>query len=251
MSSRPWYTTWNGRIFLGCLGGLIILLLLFSALVGYYVWQIKHGHEAELAASFRAQKFTLDARQAQTDGTAVVANVEQYIRPHNPSLGAVSAPITIIAFVDFECPFCRESYPTFEHMRAQYEPVVRVVFKHLPLTSIHPQALSAALAASCAHEQGAFWNFYKQLFTDQRLDMAAYQSTALALHLNTATFTSCINTQKLKTDIEEDTRDAIAIGVRGTPTYIVNGKKIEGAISLEEWNQLLLTELKNTSSSQQ
>lgn len=248
MGKRAWYQTWNGRIFVGCLSGIAVLILLFSALVGYYLWQIKHGHEAELEASFRSQKFTLDTARAGAASPDTIANPNQYIRAHNPTIGSAAAPITIIAFIDFECPFCREEYSTFEQMRAQYEPVTRIVFKHLPLTTIHPQALAAAVAASCAHEQGAFWNYYKQLFTDQALDAASLSHAAEMLHLNTTTFASCVNTQKFKHDIEEDTADAIAIGARGTPTYLVNGKKIEGAISLAEWNTILLNELKNVSS---
>jgi protein-disulfide isomerase len=124
-----------------------------------------------------------------------------------------------------------------------------VVFKHLPLTSIHPHSLAAAVAATCAHEQGLFWNYYRQLFTTQDLSTNGLTSAANALHLNVSTFSSCVSTEKFKKHIEEDVADAVAIGIRGTPTFIVNGEKIEGAISIEEWNKILLEKLKNSSSS--
>lgn len=239
----PWYRTWNGRLFLGCLGGIALLGILFGGLVGYYAWQIKRGNGAEIEASLRNQKFTLD--RSRTTKTSAPERIDStaIIRPHSPTLSSADAPITIVQFIDFECPYSREAFTAFEQTRSEFEPITTIVFKHLPLASIHPDSMSAAVAATCAHEQGAFWNYYEQLFTDKKLDSASLLATAERLQLNMNTFRKCFTAETHRGDIEQDMQDAIAIGVRGTPTYIVNGKKIEGVLTADEWRALLIDEI--------
>ncbi len=242
--AKPWYRETNGKIFLGCLGILLLGTIVFGSLIGYYLWQIKYGDREAIEESFRQEKFTLDSRgQLRTPAGVPATDLADLLRPGNPTLGRADATVTVFAFLDFECPFCQESYPAFEYLRAQYEPVVRIVFKHVPLTSIHPQSLKAHEAAACAHEQGAFWPYYAWLFEKKKLDETSLVRAATDTRLNLDTFTACLAAGKYRATIETDLRDAARIGIRGTPTYIVNGKKFEGVVDEKTWDAIMIEAL--------
>jgi protein-disulfide isomerase len=172
--------------------------------------------------------------------TTIVPNPELYIRPHNPRFGVPSAPITIIAFIDFECPYCRRAFTDFEAIREKYSPIVQVIFKHFPLSSVHPNAVPAAIAAQCAAEQNLFWEYYGELFASSVLSTASYTTYAERIGIKTSQFQTCqasTNTERL---ISQDVQDGITIGVRGTPSYLVNGILIEGVITETNWDRIIL-----------
>lgn len=238
----PWYKTRVGIVFLFILGIVGLLVLAIGTMAGYYTWQIKQGKGGELAKQFQSSAFTL---QPDYEYAALaVEDVSPYIRSHNPVLGIAEAPITIVAFIDFECPFCQRAYPIFAQMTAQYDPAVRVVFKHFPIESIHPRANGAALAAACAHEQGKFWEYYNVLFEQKTLGAPQLEQYADSIGLQSAQFTNCIETRRYAAKIEQDIADGLDLGVRGTPTYFLNNTKVEGVTSLETWNTLILDHLK-------
>ncbi len=229
-------------VFFACLSA----FLLFIMLVGYYLWQIAYGDRDALTQEFRSNKFTKITNATETEPHTTV-DIAPFLRSHNPALGQKDAPITIVAFIDFECPFCRESYPIFTDMSKTYAPVIRVVFKHLPITVLHTSALSAANAAACAHEQKKFWAYYDRLFQEQTLEETALIAHAGNVGLNTSQFTACLRDAKYQSNIEEDILDAQRLGIRGTPTYIVNGKKVEGVVPRDAWDTILTQALRDTS----
>lgn len=233
-------------LFIGIPLGLLVLV--FLGMVGWFTWQLSHGDRdtvRNIIETFDAETFSAIAANSRSSNQ--VENSEQYIRSHNPRFGNPTADITIIAFIDFECPYCRRAYSSFESIRERYEPVVQVVFKHFPLESIHPNAGTAAIAAQCAEEQNAFWPFYREIFTEQQLSSNAYTSYANKLSLNISQFETCQSAPKMKRTVEQDLQDGINIGVRGTPTYMVNGTIVEGIISEEQWDAIII-ELLNQSS---
>ena len=147
------------------------------------------------------------------------------------------------AFIDFECPFCQANYPTIKGIIKKYDPAVNLVFKHLPLTSIHPRALDAALASTCANEQEKFWEYHDLLFETKQLDNASLFATANKLNLDKDKFSSCFTNKKYLTQINKDSKDAVAAKLRGTPTHIVNGEIIEGVKTTEEWDKIIIKHL--------
>ncbi len=174
--TKPWYTKGGIIILLAVLGFSAIGFLFFSAYLGYYLWVGKYGdatQQINLAKQFTEQ-FSLSP---ELRGVEARPTVEQpaasLIRPHNPTIGNPNAPITIVAFIDFECPFCQRAYPTFARIIDTYAPATNIVFKHFPVESIHPRAQQASMAAQCAHEQGKFWEYYNLLFTKKTLDDAS------------------------------------------------------------------------------
>lgn len=241
---KVWYKTAGGVIFLIIISLFILGVISFMALFGYYAWQVKYGgleDKTRLAGTFE-NNFTLDNSLVGIEETKqVVEDYQNYIRDYNPIFGGQVAPITIIAFVDFECLYCQATYQDFKYMMEKYEPVVRIVFKNLPLASLHLNALPSAQASMCAHDQNQFWSYHNILFEKKALDDDSLIEYGKILGLNEAEFSDCLSNQKFINQIMADVDDAVSLGLRGTPTYLVNGLKIEGGISASDWDKIILS----------
>ncbi len=152
-----------------------------------------------------------------------------------PALGPADAPVTLVAFSDFQCPFCARVVPTLEQLRSEYGDRVRVVFKHFPLP-IHPQAMQAHQAALAAGEQGKFWEMHDRIFADQQsLGRESLIAHAKALGLNVAKFERALDSPELEKRIRADVEEGSRVGVRGTPTFVVNGRLFSGAQPYESF----------------
>ncbi len=154
------------------------------------------------------------------------------------SIGEADAPVTIVEYTDFQCPFCgRHFQQTFPFIKENYvdEGLVRYVFKDFPLTSIHPQAVGAAMAARCAGDQGAYLEMHDALFAAQGEWSGQGNATALfagyagQLGLDTAVFTACMESNKYETAVAADLEEGVNLGVRGTPAFFINGNFVSGA----------------------
>lgn len=138
--------------------------------------------------------------------------------------GAKKAKVTIVEYSDFECPFCGNFSPTVKQVLDEYPNDVRLVYRHFPLRSIHPEAAIAAGAAECASEQGKFWEFHDALFDNQaRLGDGLYKEIAQNLKLNMSKFNDCLSSDKYASLVQEDESDGIAAGINGTPHSVVIG----------------------------
>lgn len=146
------------------------------------------------------------------------------ISADDPSLGPESAQVIIVEYGDFQCPACKAVQPDVALLLAKYSGRVRLVWKDFPVSSQHPQALAAAVAARCAHEQGKFWEMHDRLFEEQdNFDAARYTEIAQALGLQLDSFTACMNTSQTTQRITTSVAEAVALGVDGVPTLYVNG----------------------------
>jgi protein-disulfide isomerase len=155
------------------------------------------------------------------------------IRADDPSLGKSGAPVTLVLFSDFQCPFCSRVEPTLKQVKQAYGDKVRVVWKHQPL-GFHPNAMPAALAAEAAREQGKFWEFHDKLFENQQtLSDQTYEKIASDLRLDVAKWKAARTAPRLQARISEDQAIAAQVGAQGTPTMFVNGQKIPGAASFD------------------
>lgn len=147
----------------------------------------------------------------------------------SPSRGPANAPVTIVEFADFECPFCGAFYPTLKQVEKNYADKVRLVYRQFPLTTIHPNAQKAAEASLCANEQRRFWDFYDALFSDQsRLDVSSLKQRAQALGLNVSAFNTCLDSGSQAAAVQKDSDEGRKIGVNGTPTVFINGRLLGG-----------------------
>ncbi len=161
------------------------------------------------------------------------------IKPHNAAKGPADAPITIVEFGEFQCPFCRRVQPTLEQLHAEYGDKIRFVYKHYTLP-FHPEAIPAAKAAQAAQLQGKFWEYSKILWerTDQLSD-ATYVAVAEEAGLDVAKFNADRNGAEVARLVEEDQADASAAGARGTPYFLINGEPISGAQPVANFKQVI------------
>ena len=166
---------------------------------------------------------------------------------HDPARlrGNPNAPVTIVEFSDFQCPFCKSAQPTLKQLLVKYEGKVRLSYRDFPLREIHPNAQSSAAAARCAGEQGKFWEYHDQLFFDQtKLDAAALKEHARVVGLDEKQFDSCVASGKFQVPIQEDMETAVKAGVNGTPGFFINGVALVGAQPASAFEQIIDSELK-------
>ncbi len=150
------------------------------------------------------------------------------------------AKVVLVEYSDYECPFCARHHPTMQALAAKYGDDVAWVYRHFPLTSIHPDAYPAALAAECADEQGKFWEFTDGLVENQAsLGDEYYAELAGDLGLNVTKFTDCFETEKYKSVVDADMATGRAAGVSGTPATFVNGQMISGAVDQATFEELI------------
>jgi protein-disulfide isomerase len=156
-----------------------------------------------------------------------------------PLKGPASAPVKIIAFSDFQCPFCSRVVPTMRQIEETYPGKVAVAFKQFPLP-FHDKADLAAQAALAAHEQGKFWEMHDKLFANQgKLDRESLEGYAKELGLDVQRFNAALDSGKFKEQIAKDKEQGSKAGVSGTPSFVVNGKLVVGAQPFEEFKRAI------------
>ena len=166
-----------------------------------------------------------------------------------PSTGSKdTGAITIIEFADFQCPYCRESQKTLKEVMRAYGARARLVFKHLPL-DMHAEAFASARAAFCAGEQGLFWQYQDALFSSPDLSAESLNKIASDLGLKQPQFQTCLNSEAARAVVIRDVQEAKRLGINSTPTFIINGKLVRGAIGFDDFKAIIERELNTQSSS--
>lgn len=157
--------------------------------------------------------------------------------------GPVDAPITIVEFSDYQCPFCRQAEDTVQQLDALYPGKLRIEYRHLPL-NFHANAIPAAKAAICAGNQNQFWEYHLLLFGNQKaLGPESLLSYATKLDLDSAKFKVCIAAPETLARVNEDIALARSLGVSATPTFFVNGITLRGAPPTEAFRAIIDREL--------
>jgi protein-disulfide isomerase len=160
-----------------------------------------------------------------------------------PARGPANAPIEIIEFSDFQCPFCLQANPTVTKVLSTYGDKIRFVYRHFPLPN-HPNARPAAEASACAAEQDKFWPYHDRLFGNQALLSAAdLKQHAAAVGLDTAKFGACVDSRKFKSVVDEDVQAGEEAGVSGTPAFFINGRVLGGAQPFDAFKRVIDEEL--------
>ena len=166
--------------------------------------------------------------------------------------GDFNAPLTLVEYSDAECPFCKRFHTTMQQIINEYPGKVRWVYRHFPLTQIHPKAPKEAEATECAAEQGKFWEYTDRLFevtpSNNNLDLAELPKIAAFVKLDVAKFSQCLESGKYTKKVQADLQDAVSAGSQGTPNTILidaNGEKtaISGAQPYENVKALIDSKL--------
>ncbi len=190
------------------------------------------------------------AQQAFVEKLKKDLNVQVNLKPPKmdvaatgPSKGPTTAPVTIVEFSDFECPFCGRAEDTVKKVLKDYDGKVRLVYRDFPLP-MHPHAEKAAEAAQCAGDQGKYWDMHEKLFANQQaLEPAQLKGYAKGLGLDTAKFDKCLDSGEKAKIVEENRKAGEKVGVTGTPAFFVNGYQLTGAQPFEEFKTLIDQEL--------
>jgi protein-disulfide isomerase len=221
----------SNRNWLPVLVGLVFFLLGLGS--GFLVWG--RGAAAPVAAA-----------EPTAAAITIPEEVVRYDVPvdDDPALGPADAPITLIEFSDYQCPFCTKWHDeVYGRLLEEYGDKVRFVYRDLPL-SFHGDAQSAAEAANCAGEQGAYWEFHNALFSEQYgLGVKAYQKYAADMGLDWDALAACLAEGRYTEEVKADSAFAENLGISSTPTFFINGIAIVGAQPYEVFKQVIDLEL--------
>ena len=164
-------------------------------------------------------------------------DVEVFVEPYRvaldnagaPAKGPEDAPVTLVEFSDFECPYCGRFYPTLKLLEQNYGDELRIVYRQFPLTNLHPDAWKAAEASLCAQEEGKFWQMHDRMFEHQEeLDTPALTRHAVAIGLDREEFEECLASGRHSDRVQADLDEGRSVGVEGTPALFVNGIRVPG-----------------------
>ncbi len=155
------------------------------------------------------------------------------------------ADVVIEEFSDFECPFCKQQLPILKQVKSVYGDKVAIVYRHFPISQIHPNAYKAAEASECAKDQGKFWEYHDLIFQNQdRVSRDALEAYAAKLNLNMDQFNECMDTNQKFSIVQADFAEGSSRGVQGTPTLFINGQMLVGAQSFAKLKEVIDNELK-------
>src|SRR5258708_12846098 len=169
------------------------------------------------------------------------------VEAKGPARGPANAPVTLVEFSDFQCPFCGREFPVIERLMKEYDGKVRLVFRNYPL-DFHPFAEKAAEAGACAADQGKFWELHDKMFVNQqKLAVEDLKSYAKSVGVDASKFDKCLDSGEKKTDVDADQKAGNEAGVNGTPAFFINGIFINGAQPYEQFKQTVDRELKKKS----
>ena len=229
---------------------MVVMAFAAGILVGFMAWG-------------RDSAFTSPAAQAVAQAPAATPVPLQYniTTAGFPSIGPADAPIVIVEFSDYQCPYCTQWHDTtYKPLLAAYPGKIRLVYRNYPLP-FHQNAFTAAEAAMCAGDQNAYWQYHDALFANNDqlnnqagtvVDKSFYVNLATGLGLDTTTFDTCLTTEKYKQSVQSDIDYANSLpadsdgtaAVSGTPTFFINGYRVVGAEPLAYFQQIIDAQLK-------
>ncbi len=199
---------------------------------------------------FFPQGLELDAALPNVDGKdttpAPEATKISVDLADEPVKGKADAPVTIVEFSDFQCPFCQKGWEVMKEVEKDYvaKNKVKIVFKNFPLDNIHPMAQASAQAGECAYEQDKFWEYHDKLFANQQsLSNDNLKKWAKEAGLDENKFNSCFDNKKYESEVAKDQQEGLKAGVQGTPAFLINGQLYSGALPYAQIKQLIDTEL--------
>ena len=228
----------------------LVAVVLILALLNVFVLYITNSRITDLEGRVASLSNSVDGKGAKaappSRGSAPDPEKVYSINIDGaPDKGDPSAPITIVEMSDFECPFCARVQPTLAKLRDVYKGNVRMVWKHLPLEDLHPNAVSAATASEAANKQGKFWEYHDKLFANQRkFSPEQLRQYASEVGLNMSQFDADMADPATKKRITDDAAEANALGVNGTPGFFINGRFLNGAQPFEAFSAAINAELK-------
>lgn len=206
------------------------------------VLQIIRNHPEVILESVKTYQQKQQEQQQQSQKSmlqGMKANPQSVIG-NSPTTGSKTQKVVLVEFSDFQCPYCAKAHETLKEFMSTRQNKVTLVYKFLPLTQIHQEAMNSAKAAWAAGQQGKFWEFHDAMFTQQdKLGEPLYVATAKALNLDIQKFDQDRKSEAASAEIQKDVEMAEKFGVAGTPFLVMNGEPLAGAVQVPELEALL------------
>ena len=221
----------------------IVIAIVMAVLVGRFWWQIKHGGAERLREQFSAS-FSVLPGTSSLATPALAIDRSKLELASAPSSGSASAPVVVVEFIDFQCPNCRAAVPIMHQLLAKYGRQVHLIIRHFPVESTHPGATRLAQVSVCAQAQGQFWSVYDWFYKHQSeladgLTPDDLATLSASTNLDNLLLVNCLADPATLVTVNRDYADAIGWGVRGTPTFFINGERVEGVIPFAVWEGYL------------
>jgi protein-disulfide isomerase len=156
--------------------------------------------------------------------------------------GPRDAKVLLVEYADYECPYCQQMQPTLDRIESEFKGQLAFAYKDVPLP-MHPDAPKAAEATHCAGAQGKYWDYHDLLVKNKQLEIPALKEAAKTLKLDTKAFDQCLDSGKENDILKEHTAEAAALGVTGTPSFLINGRYFEGVLTYEQLRAIVEDEL--------
>lgn len=240
LPTKPqWYHTWYGVALAGFVCAVLAMGIFYAVSVFKYYKEIKAGRGEMLFNKVYGGFSAVDNKNNPTD-----VKREEVEIATAPFLGNVQAKVVIVEFVDYKCPNCLAAEPIIRKVVNRYGSKVKLIIRNFPVESTHPGAGQLALLARCAYEQGAFWPVHDYLFAHQaEIGASAVDENILNLlvdlGVDTKKFDECFKSNQTKVAVNKDYADGYRFGVAGTPTFFINGYKVEGVVPEAVWDGYL------------
>ncbi len=236
----PWYKTWWATLGFIMLGVIAVIAIIIGILT-FRVWrQIKNG---EISSS-QIQSYGQFSVAQNSTAQPQVLDVSLLNRPDAPFLGTPNPKVTVVEFLDFKCPNCLTAKPIMDQVVQKYSNKVKLVLRNFPVESTHPGATQLSEIAWCAKQQNGFFGIYNWLYAHQealpeKMVNSDIGKLASENNLNFESLQTCLKGSEASIAINRDYADGVKLGVRGTPTFYINGEKREGVIPFEVWDTYL------------
>lgn len=214
------------------------------ALVGGFAWRVAHFAELIRTGELRPGDLAYLSRFTPSVLASALpvdlTKAAQVTSASAPSLGVAGGKLTIVEFADFQCPFSKQSSGILRALAAQYGDRIRYEYREFPLPEIHEDALLASMAARCAHRQGKFWEYHDKLYlSTSDLGETRLKAVAREVNLDGTAFDRCLDARETQGEVEADMVAGLEAGVRGTPTFFLNGTMIPGSIPEDALRNLI------------
>ena len=232
------------------MAGLAVVFFIIGGLSGFVfgVFAYSQGLNASPAVgTVTVAQGDAIAQQSAPQPSVPPSRIDNVNTDDDPFIGIEGAPVVIVEFSDYECPFCaRFQQDTLEPLLAEFGDDIQFVYRDFPISQIHPNAQEAAEAAECADAQGAFWDYHDLLFANQQLlDRTSLIRYASQLNLDVDAFTECLESGLYRDEVLADLDEGRSYGVTGTPTFFINGQRVVGAQPLATFQAIIRAELEN------
>ncbi len=226
---KPWWQRWWGVLIIIIAGLWLVaaFLILFRAV--------------DIIGQWQSGQISLSDLDVGTNGVVVTDLRSVAESADDPFIGNPDAPVVIVEFGDFNCPYCARTAPILKQLLREYPNDIKIIYRDFPVIDPITSPL-AAMAGQCAYDQGQglFWAFHDQLFNLQgNIDNERILLAANAVGLNVSQFNACLTSQQYRQESQDDLRDGIAVGVKGTPSFIINGQLVGGHQSIDNWRRAI------------